>query len=329
MPISSQQKKAATRKLVVTPPPIRGKAPVGGDNVSKAAVLTRMLENDAIRAIRAPSGDVAGFVDRDGGIIKQASILWAEFLALTPAQVANESVVYVRDKQCTFIWNSLGCRWFNIGGRLSFASLANAITDISSAKWSNQEFFCDDVVGGQLKLKHNGARFVPASGGRASLFSKNYGSLASPTNSSTLNATSHIFDIGSPSYPIGLFATNDKLFLRGRWQKRNAGGTCQAKITLGTSGVITTDAAIWEATIPNNANNHTGFDCYADISAATVFTTNTTAFQAGTGGASQLTDKTNTFNTAAAMVLTAGVNALNASDRLDLLSLSLDWQAGV
>lgn len=298
----------------------------GGNQFNLSGMLRA---KDYIGAKRAPSGDVAGFVDRNGDVIKQASILWSQFLALTPAMVANESVVYVRDKKCLFIWNSLAMRWFHSGESLYFATLAEAKVQIPPSLWPRIEFYCGDVAGGHLKLRNTNAKVIPASNGRVSLFNKNYGSVAAPANSSTVSATSHTFNIGSPSFPVGLFDSDDKLYLRGRFQKRGSGGTCQPKITLGTSGVITTDAAIWEATIPNNASNHTGIDCYADISAATVFTTNTVAFQAGTGGASQLTDKTATFNTAASMVLTVGVSALNASDRLDLLSLSFDWQAGV
>lgn len=184
MPISSQQKKAATRKLVVTPQPIRGKAPVGGDNVSKAVVLTRMLENDAIRAIRAPSGDVEGFIDKNGGVIKQASILWSEFLALTPAMVADEAVVYVRDKQCMFIWNALASRWFHTGGRLMFDDFTQP--PAPSAKWQGLKCWVKSGIGiggAEIEVRLVGSDyFWRYTAGRALLDSINTDILFTPSD---------------------------------------------------------------------------------------------------------------------------------------------------
>lgn len=87
----------------------------------------------AIRAALNSAGNIAGFIDRDGNVMKQASILWSEFLALTPAMVANEAVAYVRDKQCLFVWNALASRWFLIGGRLVFDDFTQP--PAPSAKW--------------------------------------------------------------------------------------------------------------------------------------------------------------------------------------------------
>jgi len=90
MPISSQQKKAATRKLVVTPPPLKGRgAPPGGGHVTKAEVLARMKENDAVVVIDGRLFNV------DGTPVAPIDKTLAEFLALTPSQVADGAVVHI------------------------------------------------------------------------------------------------------------------------------------------------------------------------------------------------------------------------------------------
>lgn len=107
--------------------------------------LEDALESGMIRDVLTKSGDVAGFVDRNGGLIRQASILWSEFLALTPAMVANESVVFVRDKKCLFVWNSLAVRWFLIGGRLVFDDFTQP--PAPSAKWEGLECWVKSGIG--------------------------------------------------------------------------------------------------------------------------------------------------------------------------------------
>lgn len=52
MPVSNQQKRSTVRKLTVAPPPIKVRgAPLGNAKVSKAEVLSRMLENKAVRYV--------------------------------------------------------------------------------------------------------------------------------------------------------------------------------------------------------------------------------------------------------------------------------------
>lgn len=107
--------------------------------------LEDAIEAGMVRDVLSKSGDVAGFVDRNGNLIRQASILWSEFLAITPAMVANEAVAYIRDKHCLFIWNALASRWFHIGGRLVFDDFTQP--PAPTAKWEGLECWVKSGIG--------------------------------------------------------------------------------------------------------------------------------------------------------------------------------------
>lgn len=95
MAISNQQKNRATKKLNVTPQPlkIRGGAPSG--NVSKSEILQRMLENNALRLVSEE------IVDKTGTpVTGVTSVTWATFTGGS-FDLTTARYVHVSDKHST------------------------------------------------------------------------------------------------------------------------------------------------------------------------------------------------------------------------------------
>lgn len=95
MAISNQQKKRATKKINVTPQPlkIRGGAPSG--NVSKSEILQRMLENNALRLVSEE------IVDKTGTpVTGVTSVTWATFTGGS-FDLTTARYVHVSDKHST------------------------------------------------------------------------------------------------------------------------------------------------------------------------------------------------------------------------------------
>lgn len=95
MAISNQQKNRATKKLNVTPQPlkIRGGAP--SENVSKSEILQRMLENNALRLVSEEIVDKTGMP-----VTGVASFTWAEFIDYG-FDLTTARYVHISDKHST------------------------------------------------------------------------------------------------------------------------------------------------------------------------------------------------------------------------------------
>lgn len=114
MPISNQQKRAATRKLSVTPPPIKGRGtPPGSGHVSKAEILARMRENNAV------TSENNIFFDKDGN--KLASKFVSGPFYDIPSAKDHPGLIY-RPTDAGIGGNVLfadGTRWRAVGGAIN------------------------------------------------------------------------------------------------------------------------------------------------------------------------------------------------------------------
>lgn len=126
-----------------------------------------------------------------GQSIEPSSKTWAEFLALTPAQVTDKASIYVYDKQCLFIWNALASRWFHIGGELVFDDFPSLPTP--SAKLDGLKCWVKSGIGiggAQVKVRLIGSDYLwRYTAGRVLVDSINADILFTPTGSNYTNET--------------------------------------------------------------------------------------------------------------------------------------------
>jgi len=328
MPISSQQKKAATRKLVVTPPPLKGRgAPPGGGHVTKAEVLARMKENNAVVVVDGR------LVSVDGIPVSPIDKTLAEFLALTPSQVADGAVVHITNVHgpsgaggVYATWDAVASKWGqNFGTPWVFSTLALLTASFPAASWEGWSFRVTVING---DLISNGTKYVPKNG-RIPLVGLMYGIPGTPTKNSGTGTSTYSFNIDSPTFPAGLFgAGKARLYLKSRMQRHNGGTPANivVAIRLGTDTVTpTNNRPLWSNTITTTDLTQSPSEVYIEIPDATHFVTNSSNGQSGSGATNNLTTETTNVNVASAMVLSVDITSKNTNDTLDLLSLSLEW----
>jgi len=143
MPISSQQKKAATKKLVVTPQQIRAKgAPPGSGHASKAEILARMRENNAV-AIQ--NGIL---VDMDGNPIVPYEVTMAEFATLVSSEWTGIDLIitnrHINSQGVGGLRVRGGSKWTLRDPQVYSATRAQNLTDFPAANYPGWRIFSAD-----------------------------------------------------------------------------------------------------------------------------------------------------------------------------------------
>lgn len=220
-----------------------------------------------------------------------------------------------------------GTSWVLTSPRIYFATFVAAVAAFPPATWPHLVIRCGDVGNGLVDLESNGTRYVPQ-GGVACLFKGTWGTLASPTNTITSGTgdPTLTFPIGTPTFPAGLFATGDSFRVKGRFQRHLTNATMLVRVNLGTAG-NGNDHDLWNSTLVATNLLISPLEVHATVSDATHFLTNQSSGQSGGGSTSSAIDRTNNFNTASVMKLSASIQTKNASDSLDIMDLSFDWIA--
>ena len=265
----------------------------------------------------------------NGEYLQPASKTWTEFLTLTPADVRDQASVYVYDKQCLFIWNALAVRWFHAGGVLRFPTFAAATLAIGvGAKWEDTEFYCDDVAGGNLKLKHNGSRFVPTSA-QGYLFNEVNGTLASPTKTIPNGAAPQGWTFNNPKIPGGLVQAGDTLWAEFSGQRHGTGAQTLV-MALGTSSAITdlTDAQFYSQNLATTDLAKVEGVCKLIVGANTSMSTNgSNSIQQTSGsGAGTRSSVTANLDFTADQYFKGGLTVRGTTtETVDLLQFSCLW----
>lgn len=176
-----------------------------------------------------------------------------------------------------------------------------------------------------IDIISNGSRYIPV-GKKARLVHKVFGTLAAPTASISAG-TSYSFNtlLGTPTFPANMFAANDILNIESAARRDGANGTMSFKISLGTAG-DNTDAAVWTNSLAATDALCINTRSKVTIGSSTAFITNNSSNFSGTGGTGQLVAGTANFSTGSAMILSVNSNSKNASDTINLFTLSLDWE---
>jgi len=176
-----------------------------------------------------------------------------------------------------------------------------------------------------IDIISNGSRYIPV-GKKARLVHKVFGTLAAPTASISAG-TSYSFNtlLGTPTFPANMFAANDILNIESAARRDGANGTMSFKISLGTAG-DNTDAAVWTNSLAATDALCINTRSKVIIGSSTAFITNNSSNFSGTGGVSQLVAGTANFATTSAMILSVNSNSKNASDTINLFTLSCDWE---
>ena len=267
-------------------------------------------------------------VDPDGNPIYPINKTLAQFLALTPSDVADGAVVHITDLHTTSgaggvyaTWDATASKWGqNFGTPWCFTTLSLAVASFPAASFPGWSIY----IPGVGELHSDGARYVPATG--QSIISKGiFGTLAAPTKNTGTGAATYTFNIGAPTIEANLLAGGySMLNFKLRGQRHNANGTMSINARLGTTGT-TADPLLWWAALAATDLLHVGADVLITFPTATDFITNMTSLQAGTGGAGQLVNRTTNVNTASNMILSIDVSGKHTNDTFDLLSYYLGW----
>lgn len=203
------------------------------------------------------------------------------------------------------------------------STYANLLTNFPAASWPGQMATVGDVSG--VVLISNGTRYVPLNG-VACLVQKTFGTLTTPTLTATGSGT---FDftsgLGNLSFPINLFDTGDLLTLRGRVFKSGTGGTVPVDISLGTAGT-STDATIYNCTIPNTSGAIANILSDIVIGSDTILSSNLSVAFGGNGVTGGAADGTTNFNVESTLLLSMS-GTMAAADTVAMQYLTLEWRA--
>jgi len=332
MAISNQQKNRATKKLNVTPQPlkIRGGAPSG--NVSKSEILQRMLENKVVRYVDNE------IIDQSGNTITGAfAVPWAKFivdstdpaLGIDPAvemtYVISDKEVYPNGPRPRFYVrpDAPGNKRFLISDSLYVPTFASRP---AAATWPGLKIMIGDF--GNAIARSDGTDYV--SDRPQYPYSASYGSVAEPTKSSGTGTTSFAFDIGAPKIPANLIVPNKTLFLlRNSGYRTGANAVCNVHYRIGTAGGYG-DSGMWSyfnlpATDGQDWNGSSLLRATLTTASAHAIVTNLASNLGGGGGTADLLDRSTNINFAADMYLSAAAESKNVNDNILLMGWSLEW----
>lgn len=328
MPISNQQKKSAVKKLTVTPPPIKGRGiPPGNAKVSKAEVLDRMLENKVVRYVNNEVIDESGNIITGVASYTKAQTADVGFDTSERHLLMSDVPVDSYGGKALFLYSPTRTTQKLVQQKpwVYQSTFSNLLTNFPAASWPGQIARCGDVPG---LLISNGTRYVPLLGQQMLKNVVYAGTLASPTKTTGFNQSSFIFDVGSPSFPAGLFDDGDYLEVKALY-RGNGGSAYTPAMFLGTAGDAT-DPGIYANT--TNAADDQDVEVVGRvyINTDTSFISSISNFVTTTGGGTNSLRLRNTqFNVASALKLTIGVGSMTNSgtSSVDLFAWSVNWVA--
>lgn len=161
-------------------------------------------------------------------------------------------------------------------------------------------------------------------------YAASYGSVAEPTKSSGTGATSFAFDIGAPKIPANLIVPNKTLFLlRNSGYRTGANAVCNVHYRIGTAGG-SGDSGMWSyfnlpATDGHDWSGSSLLRATLTTASAHAIVTNLAAHLSGSGGASDLLDRSANIAFGSDMYLSAAVESKNVNDNIRLLGWSFEW----